>query len=185
VRTATEINARREEKMAMLGPVVERVDYEGLDPIIERVLGIMLRQSMPIWAGIIDGEPLLPEPPEELGQNVVEADYISILAQAQKAGAVNGLERIAATIGNLSGAFPEVRDKFDADQWVDEYAEAAGVVPTVIRGDEEVAAIREQRARQQQAAEAQQALASGIEGAKLLSETQVTPDNALGQLLGA
>ncbi|HGE1973894.1 TPA: portal protein, partial [Pseudomonas aeruginosa] len=108
-----------------------------------------------------------------------------ILAQAQKAGAVNGLERIAATIGNLSGAFPEVRDKFDADQWVDEYAEAAGVVPTVIRGDEEVAAIREQRARQQQAAEAQQALASGIEGAKLLSETQVTPDNALGQLLGA
>lgn len=107
VRTATEINARREEKMAMLGPVVERVDYEVLDPIIERVLGIMLRQSMPIWAGIIDGEPLLPEPPEELGQNVVEADYISILAQAQKAGAVNGLERIAATIGNLSGAFPK------------------------------------------------------------------------------
>ncbi|HGJ9326868.1 TPA: portal protein [Pseudomonas aeruginosa] len=185
VRTATEINARREEKMAMLGPVVERVDFEGLDPVIGRVVGIMLRQSMPIWAGIIDGEPLLPEPPEELGQNVVEADYISILAQAQKAGAVNGLERIAATIGNLSGAFPEVRDKFDADQWVDEYAEAAGVVPTVIRGDEEVAAIREQRARQQQAAEAQQALASGIEGAKLLSETQVTPDNALGQLLGA
>lgn len=185
VRTATEINARREEKMAMLGPVVERVDYEGLDPIIERVFGIMLRQSMPIWQGIIDGEPLLPEPPEEIMNTVVEADYISILAQAQKASAVTGLERIAATIGNLSAAFPEVRDKFDADQWVDEYGEAIGVVPTVIRGDEEVAAIREQRAQQQQQAEAQQALANGVQAAKLLSETQVTGDNALGQILGA
>ncbi|KPM64028.1 phage tail protein [Pseudomonas putida] len=185
VRTATEINARREEKMAMLGPVVERVDFEGLDPIIERVFGIMLRQSMPIWAGLIDGEPLLPEPPEELGETVVEADYISILAQAQKASAVTGLERIASTIGNLSAAFPEVRDKFDADQWVDEYGEAIGVVPTVIRGDEEVAAIREQRAQQQQQAEAQQALANGVQAAKLLSETQITGDNALGQILGA
>ncbi|WP_207877451.1 portal protein [Pseudomonas sp. 32_A] len=185
VRTATEINARREEKMSMLGPVVERVDYEGLDPIIERVFGIMLRQSMPIWAGLIDGEPLLPEPPEELGSTVVEADYISILAQAQKASAVTGLERIASTIGNLSAAFPEVRDKFDADQWVDEYGESIGVVPTVIRGDEEVAAIREQRAQQQQAAEAQQAMASGVQAAKLLSETQITGDNALGQILGA
>jgi len=185
VRTATEINARREEKMAMLGPVVERVDYEGLDPIIERVFGIMLRQSMPIWAGIVEGEPLLPEPPEEIGNTVVEADYISILAQAQKASAVTGLERIASTIGNLSAAFPEVRDKFDADQWVDEYGEAIGVVPTVIRGDEEVAAIREQRAQHQQAAEAQQALANGVQAAKLLSETQITGDNALGQILGA
>lgn len=185
VRTATEINARREEKMAMLGPVVERVDYEGLDPIIERVFGIMLRQSMPIWAGLIDGEPLLPEPPEEIGATVVEADYISVLAQAQKASAVTGLERMAATIGNLSAAFPEVRDKFDADQWVDEYGEAIGVVPTVIRGDEEVDAIRQQRAQQQQIAQAQQALASGIEGAKLLSETEITPNNALGQIIGA
>ncbi|WJR24951.1 portal protein [Pseudomonas asiatica] len=185
VRTATEINARREEKMAMLGPVVERVDFEGLDPIIERVFGIMLRQSMPIWAGLIYGEPMLPEPPEELGDTVVEADYISILAQAQKASAVTGLERIASTIGNLSAAFPEVRDKFDADQWVDEYGEAIGVVPTVIRGDEEVLAIREQRAQQQQQAEAQQALANGVQAAKLLSETQITGDNALGQILGA
>ncbi|GEM_PF-4662067 len=68
---------------------------------------------------------------------------------------------------------------------MDEYGEAIGVVPTVIRGDEEVAAIREQRARQQQQAEAQQALASGVQAAKLLSETQITGDNALGQILGA
>ncbi|MGH8464842.1 MAG: portal protein, partial [Pseudomonas sp.] len=168
VRTATEIVARKEEKMSMLGPVVERVDYEGLDPIIDRVFSIMLRQSMPIWAGLIDGEPLLPEPPEELGTTVVEADYISILAQAQKAQAVTGLERYAQFVGGLAGAFPEAADKMNADQLVDEYAEAIGVVPTVVRGDDEVDAIRQQRAQQQQAEQAQAAIANGIQGAKLL-----------------
>lgn len=185
VRTATEIAARQEEKMAQLGPVVERVDFEGLDPIIERVFGIMLRQSMPIWAGIIDAEPWLPPPPEELGNTVVEADYISILAQAQKAQAVTGLERYAQFVGSLAGAFPEAADKMNADQLVDEYAEAIGVVPTVVRGDEEVDAIRQQRAQMAAQQQQQQALANGIQGAKLLSETEVNPGNALGQLTGA
>lgn len=187
VRTATEIAARKEEKMAMLGPVVERVDFEGLDPIIERVFGIMLRQSVPIWSGVIDGEPWLPEPPEELVELGVEieADYTSILAQAAKAQAVTSLERYASFVGGLAAAFPEAADKMNADQLVDEYAQAIGVVPTVVRGDDEVDAIRQQRAQQQQAAQAQQAIANGIQGAKALSETELTPDNALGRMLGA
>lgn len=185
VRTATEIVARKEEKMAMLGPVVERIDFEGLDVGIERLTGIMLRQSIPIWAGIVDGDAWLPEPPEELGEADIEADYISILAQAQKAQAVQGLERFASTIGNLAGAFPEVKDKFNADQWVDEYADAAGVVPTVVRGDEEVDAIRQQRAQQAQAQALQEQINQGIQGAELLSKTEVTPDNVLGRLMGA
>ncbi|MNP81246.1 hypothetical protein D3C76_1795540 [compost metagenome] len=59
------------------------------------------------------------------------------------------------------------------------------MVPTVVRGADEVAAIREQRAQQQQAEQAQQAMGAAIQGAKLLSETEVTPDNVLGQMLGA
>lgn len=184
VRTATEIAGRKEEKMAQLGPVVERVDFEGLDPAIERSFNIMLRQSMPIWGGLIDAEPWLPEPPQELGQQEIEADYISILAQAQKAQAVTSLERYAQFVGGLKAVFPEVGDKVNADQLVDEYADAVGVVPTVVRGDEEVDAIRQQRAKQQQAAEQQQQLATGIQGAKVLSETQLTPDNALGRIVG-
>jgi hypothetical protein len=185
VRTAFEIAARKEEKMAMLGPVVERVDFEGLDPTIERVFNIMLRQSQPIWAGVIDGEPWLPEPPEELADMEIEADYISVLAQAQKAQAVTSLERYASFVGGLAAAFPEAADKMNADQLVDEYAEAIGVVPTVVRGDDEVDAIRQQRAQQAQAQQQQAAIANGIEGAKALSETQLTPDNALGRMLGA
>lgn len=187
VRTATEIAARKEEKMLMLGPVLERINDELLDPLIDRTFNIMLRQSLPIWAGVIDGDPLLPEPPEELinANSEIQAEYVSILAQAQKSQNVLGLERFATLAGNLSGAFPEVLDKVDSDQLVEEYADAIGVVPTVVRGADQVAAIREQRARQQQAAQAQQAAGAAIQGAKLLSETEVTPDNVLGQMLGA
>ena len=185
VRTATEIAIRQEEKMSQLGPVVERVDYEGLDPIIERVFGIMLRKSIAIWGGIIDGEPMLPMPPEEIAETVIEADYISILAQAQKSQAVTGLERYAQFVGNLAGAFPEAADKMNADQLVDEYAEAIGVVPTVVRGDEEVDAVRQARQQQKAQEQQQQAIANGLQGAKLLSETEITADNALGQMVGA
>lgn len=185
VRTATEIVARKEEKMLMLGPVLERINDELLDPLIDRTFNIMMRQSMPIWAGIIEGEPLLPEPPEELMDMEIQAEYVSILAQAQKSQNVTGLERFAAFAGNLAGAFPEVRDKINPDQMVDEYADAIGAVPTVVRGDDEVDAIRQQRNQQAQMQEAAQGIGSGIQGAKLLSETEITPDNALGRILGA
>jgi hypothetical protein len=43
VRTATEIDARREEKLIQLGPVLERFENEGLDPAIARTYAIMPR----------------------------------------------------------------------------------------------------------------------------------------------
>ena len=47
-RSATAIDARREEKMVMLGPVLERFQNEALDKVIDRVFNIMLRaQTVP------------------------------------------------------------------------------------------------------------------------------------------
>ena len=43
VRSATEIVERREEKMVMLGPVLERLHDELLDPLIGRVFQIIAR----------------------------------------------------------------------------------------------------------------------------------------------
>ncbi|WP_406821525.1 portal protein [Pseudomonas sp. KnCO4] len=47
MRTATDIAANKEEKMLMLGPVLERINDELLDPLIDQTFIIMLRQSMP------------------------------------------------------------------------------------------------------------------------------------------
>jgi hypothetical protein len=46
VRTATEIDARREEKLLQLGPVVERQENEVLDPIVQRVYSVMSRRGL-------------------------------------------------------------------------------------------------------------------------------------------
>lgn len=183
VRTATEIAARKEEKMLMLGPVLERMNDELLDPLIDRVFNLMLEQSAPRWSGLLPGKPMLPPPPDELAGMDLNVEYVSILAQAQKALGVTGIERVVGFAGNLAGIYPDIIDKVDFDQGLDEYAAMLGAPPTMIRSDDAVAEIRKQRAQAQQAEAMNQQMMAGIQGAKLLSETDVTTDNALTALV--
>lgn len=183
VRTATEIAARKEEKMLMLGPVLERMNDELLDPLIDRVFNLMLEQSAPRWAGLLPGKPMLPPPPDELAGMDLNVEYVSIMAQAQKALGVTGIERVVGFAGNLAGIYPDIIDKVDFDQGLDEYAAMLGAPPTMIRSDDAVAEIRKQRAQEQQAEAMNQQMLAGIQGAKLLSETDVTTDNALTALV--
>ena len=169
--TATEINERREEKMLMLGPVVERLENELLTPLVERTFNILNKQGR-----------LLP-PPEEIQGQTMKVEYISVISQAQKAVATVGIERTISFVGNLAAVNPDVLDKIDFDQTVDEYAMMTGVPPTIIRSDEDVDAIRQQKA---QAAQQQQQMAmmqQGVEQAKVLSETDMGGDNALTALV--
>lgn len=184
VRTATEIAARKEEKMLMLGPVLERMNDELLDPLIDRVFSLMMEQSAPRWAGLLPGNPMLPPPPKELAGMDLNVEYVSILAQAQKALGVAGIERAIGFAGNLAGISPDIVDKIDFDQAVDEYAAMLGVPPTIIRSDDDVAQMRQARAQAQQQQAAMDQMSAGIQGAKLLSETDVSGDNALTALVG-
>jgi hypothetical protein len=184
VRTATEIAARKEEKMLMLGPVLERMNDELLDPLIDRVFNLMMEQSAPRWAGLLPGNPMLPPPPKELAGMDLNVEYVSILAQAQKALGVSGIERAISFAGNLAGIQPDIIDKIDFDQAVDEYTAMLGVPPTIVRSDENVAQMRQARAQAQQQQAAMEQMSAGIQGAKLLSETDVSGDNALTALVG-
>lgn len=184
VRTATEIAARKEEKMLMLGPVLERMNDELLDPLIDRVFSLMMEQSAPRWAGLLQGSPMLPPPPKELAGMDLNVEYVSILAQAQKALGVAGIERAISFAGNLAGIQSDIVDKIDFDQAVDEYAAMLGVPPTIIRSDESVTQLRQARAEAQQQQAAMEQMSAGIQGAKLLSETDVSGDNALAALVG-
>jgi hypothetical protein len=184
VRTATEIAARKEEKMLMLGPVLERMNDELLDPLIDRVFNLMMEQSAPRWAGLLPGNPMLPPPPKELAGMDLNVEYVSILAQAQKALGVSGIERAIGFAGNLAGIQPDIIDKIDFDQAVDEYTAMLGVPPTIVRSDQDVAQMRQARAQAQQQQAAMEQMSAGIQGAKLLSETDVSGDNALTALVG-
>lgn len=182
VRTATEIATRKEEKMLMLGPVLERQNDELLDPLIDITFQLMLEQSMPRWQGLLPGKPVLPPPPQELQGMDLAVEYISILAQAQKALGVSAIERALAFTGNLAQSFPQAADKLNIDQTINEYFSAIGVPPTMLNSDEQVAQIRDQRAQAQQQAQQQAQMQQVVEGAKLLSETDTGGDNALTTL---
>jgi hypothetical protein len=182
--TAREIDERHEEKLIALGPVLESVHAEALDPAIDIVFNIMERQSRPIWEGRINGVPMIPPPPDEIADMPIRVEYISIMAQAQKLIGTKNTERFMSFAGNMMEAFPEVRHKIDPLQAIDEYATATGVSPRIVRSDDEaqasIDAEAEQKRNMELAAMAQQA----AQGAKLLSETDTGSQNALTTALG-
>lgn len=142
-RNTFEIAERKEEKLLALGPVLENIYNGQLEPVIDRTFAILSRR----------GE--LPEPPAELQGQELKVEYISMLAQAQKAVATGGIERGLAFAAQVGAVRPEAVDKIDADEMIDQYFDALGVPPSVIVPDEEVQKARQARAQQQ--AQAQQA----------------------------
>ncbi len=159
VRTATEIDARREEKLILLGPVIERIQNEGLSPRIRRHFSIMARKR------------LLPPLPPSLQGVPIQIEYISMLAMAQRAAATTGIERTFAFAGNLAGGYPAVLDVLDADEAVREMSDLLGVNAKVLQDKGEIDQVRAARAQKQQAAEAMQVTQAGVQGAQVLSKT--------------
>lgn len=138
--TAREVDERHEEKMLQLGPVLERLHDELLTPLIDRTFEIMLRRGM------------IPEPPIELQGMELRVEFISILAQAQKLLGTISVERLVSFVGNMAAVFPDVVDKINSDNVVDDYADMLGTDPDEVVTGDELAAKRQQRAQQQQMA---------------------------------
>jgi hypothetical protein len=176
VRTATEIDARKEEKLIQLGPVLERFENEALDPAIECVFDLMLRAD----------PPLLPPIPQELLGKKIKVEYISMLAEAQKAASTAGIERLAAFVGSLAAAKPEALDNLDLDQMIENYADFLGVSPKSIVPLAKVMQIRAQRNQQMQQQQQLQNSVAAAQGAQTLSQTDVGGGvNALQKMIGA
>lgn len=156
--TATEVAERHEEKLLMLGPVLERLHNELLSPLIDTAFDYAAR------AGI------LPEAPPELEGMDVNVEFISVLAQAQRAVATQGMDRLLGTVSQMAAVRPEVLDKLNFDQIVDDYGDAYGVNPKIIVPDSEVAALRQQRAAAAQAQAAAATAPQVVESARTASE---------------
>jgi hypothetical protein len=172
-RSAAAVDARREEKMVMLGPVLERFENEGLTPAIERIFGICMRAR------------LLPPPPPGLQGIYLQPQYESMLTAAQQAASASAIERVFATVGNLAGVKPEAMDKLDVEQAIDEYSRRLGLPPKIVNSPDKVAAIRAQRAKAQQAQQQAELTPAMVQGAGVLSKTDVGGgQNALAKMMG-
>lgn len=170
--TAREIDERHEEKYLILGPVIQQFDQDLLGPLIDNTFYIADRQG------------IFPPAPKELqGQNL-KVEYISIMAQAQKALGISSIERFVGFIGNVAQLDPGVVQKLNTDQFVDEYADSLGVSPRLVKSDDEVAEIRNQQAQAQQAQAAIMNAKEASVAAKNLSETDVDKESALKKMLG-
>jgi hypothetical protein len=171
-KTAFEIAKRHEEKLLLLGPVLERLQSECLGPLIERAFNIMLRMGQ------------LPPPPESLAGKDLRVEYISMLAQAQQIVGTTGIEQVSGFVGSIAAAKPETLDLIDADEAIRSYAGMVGIPQKIIRSKDAVAKLRQarDRAAQQQAQLA--ALEKTVAGAKVLSETKMGQNSALDSMLG-
>jgi len=170
VRTATEIALRNEEKLLVLGPALQRVQTEILDPCIDRVFNIMARTDQ------------LPDIPDDLEGVNLRVEYISMLAQAQQSVGSSSIERFLAATGNMAAVSPEVLDKVNYDEVIDEYANVLGVSRRILRADDEVAALRQARAQQQAAMQAAQMSETLAKSAKTASEINIGQDSAIQRL---
>lgn len=169
--TATEVNEKKQEKLLALGPVLEQTDQDLLNPLVEITFMLGNRQRR------------FPPPPQEIQGAQLGIEYLSIMAQAQKAAGLAGVERFMNDMSQQAEAFPEVRDKIDIDQYAEIVGDMTSVPPQLIRSADQVAQIRQSRAKaQQQQQQAEQAV-QRTQAAKNLSGASLDGNNALSMLV--
>ncbi len=128
---------------------------------MERVFAIMLRRG------------LIPDPPEEMQGQELNIQYLSMLAEAQKAAQTAAIERGFAFVGNLAAVQPDVLDTLNFDDGVQTYFDDLSLPPSMVNTPDEIAAIRAARAKAQEQQQIMEATPAAVDAARTLSETPV------------
>lgn len=162
--TATEVLERTREKGMLIAPTIGRQQSEYLGTMIERELDLLAVQGL-----------LPPMPPllkEAEGEFKIE--YDSPLSRAQRAEEASGLMRTVETTLNVVNITQdqEPLDHFDWDVIIPEISEIQGVPTRWMRSVEQVQAIRQGRAEQQQTQTAIQAAPGAAAMVKAVSTAQ-------------
>ena len=140
--TVPEVMERVSEKMTLLGPAVGRFMNDVLQPLIEKVVFILYEANM-----------LPPIPDVMLEQPDFEVKFVGRLVQTQRQSELNNLVNAISITGQIAQMTPDVLDKVNTDQAVDDIFDISGVSAKILRSDSEVMQIRQQR---QQAMQMQQ-----------------------------
>jgi hypothetical protein len=135
--TATEALLRAQEKGQLLAPTMGRQQSELLGRVTERELDILAMGGV------------LPEPPPEVAEiieeGLIEVEYTSPLSRLMRSEDGVAILRTFEQLAPMAEADPTVYDIFDTDTLPRELAEINGVPAKVLRGKEQVAALRESR----------------------------------------
>lgn len=163
-RNQLEISERKNEKMQILGPIIEGLQQE-FSKAIKRIFAIMVRKN------------LLPPLPDSLKGVPLQIEYMSMQEAAQKGALTAGMERVAAMVGNLAKLTPDAGDNINSDEFILIYGDLLQSPEKMFRAPDEVAKIRANRAKQmaaqQQGPAASQTGLAASQMAKNLSDTKV------------
>lgn len=146
--TATEILHKRDEQMRLLAPYLGRIMSEFLDPLIGRVVGIIVR------AGAVP-----PPPPILIGNAALQVEYVSPLARQQKAAEAASITRALANILPLAQVAPEVLGTFRWTKLARHLAEVEGVPTELLASEAEQQQAMAALQQAQQASQVAQAAA--------------------------
>jgi len=131
--TATEVSTRRDQSMVLLGPILARLNFEFLRPLIDRMFGIMDRRGM------------LPEPPAVLDGLNVDAQFTSLIARVQQEQEITNFRRFFESMTFVAQVKPESLDNIDTDQMTLVLAKRHGLPQEVIVDEDDRDEKREER----------------------------------------
>lgn len=152
--TASEIAAREEEKLILIGPVLERLHDELFNPLMDRTFECMRALDM------------LPPCPAELKGRRLKVEFVSLLAQAQKLVGVNAADQYLAMTLKAAAAWPEALDSLNVDHLLDNYAESLGLPVSLTRSPEERRQLRDAKAQAGKAGQHADAARKGMDLAR-------------------
>lgn len=171
--TATEIAEKKEEKLLALGPVLEQLNQDVLNPLIDNMFFLMNEMGY------------IPPAPPELQGMPLKVEYISIMAQAQKAIGLTSLDDLLRMATACNALDPTAVQKLDIHEYMDTYADALGTSSRIMRSDDQVQAIATAQAQQVQKQQQMEAISNAAGAAKDLSQADMGKDSALSRLTDA
>jgi hypothetical protein len=172
--TLGEIQARRDEQFSMLGPQTARWLEEMHREVIEYAFAEMAEQGK-----------LPPDIPPELEGRALDVVFESVMAKAQRATGLAGLDRYLNTAIALAPVMPAVLHKVNAFKVMDTIAQMTGVDPEVNNDDDTANGKAEAQAKAQAAADQAQLMESASKTAQNLAGAQMTDPSVLSGMAQA
>ena len=171
--TATEVVEKKEEKLLMLSPVLEKANRRGFAPLVKFAFRAMLKRGD------------VPEPPAALRGKPLIVEFTSIFAQALKLIELEKVEKFTGWLMGLLEAMPHALDLLDQDELVRMYADRVGLPGHILKDQKIVDAMRQAAAQAQAAQQKQAAMAQASQTMRNLSQSSTDPNdpNALTQMM--
>ena len=158
--TATEVMQRRDEQLRSMSPILGRLQYELLAPLVMRVFSIMARRK------------LLAPPPADLAKAKLEVKFVSQIARAQESVEGENFLRALQASAGLGQISPESMDYVNGDEAIKFLFRVYGGPLNTLRKDQDVTKLRKDRAQKQQAAMEAELNKANSESTKNMAQAQ-------------